>query len=585
MNRRLKILRSAALLLAGAAALVSCGKDDIGSDAPEVPGANGDITLEIGFAPRTRVSTDADFKSAWKTGDEIGVFAVRRTSGGSGSLSATAANNYINNVKLTYTGTSWTAATPLYYPPGTDVLDFYAYYPYDANANDPTAITFNVKNDQSGTTSINSTDRSNYSLFDLLTAKSDNSGNGYGKSTTSILLKFSHALAMVQVSVPSGGKGFGPGENLTVTLRGVKPGAALNLSAADGTTPGSGVTLAATNNDAVNITMYRVEQPGDTDYETSYTYRALVPAQEVAQGKSLFWFEHEGRQLLQDGALAQAVQMTAGRAETFERTLPATLIHTVFIPKGTFQMGSPASEPNRNSTRETQHEVTLTKDFRMGKYTVTFAQYDAFCEATNRNKPGDNSWGRGDRPVINVSWNDAVAYCDWLTQATGIKYSLPTEAQWEYACRGGQSESLPFGIGDGTKLYADMANFYGTYPYELPGGQIPDYDGSNGHPNTIVGRTTTVGSYPYTNGYGLYDMHGNVFEWCSDWYANNYGSVNASDPATDPAGAVSSGSTTTRVLRGGDRNNNAQYSRSAFRNSDTPDSMGINIGFRVAVVS
>lgn len=220
----------------------------------------------------------------------------------------------------------------------------------------------------------------------------------------------------------------------------------------------------------------------------------------------------------------------------------------------------------------------------MSKYQVTFAQYDAFCDATGRSKPGDSSWGRGDRPVIDVSWNDAVAYCTWLSEQTGQTWMLPTEAQWEYAARGSytnkatETATQPFGIGDGTKLYADMANFDGKYPYALPGGHISNYNGLGANPNTYLNKTQLVGNYS-ANNYGLYDMHGNVLEWCLDncaWPPTDYGS----GAVTDPVGTAG----TYRVLRGGSWLYDAQGCRSAFRNGRNPGNADDDIGFRVVLV-
>lgn len=222
----------------------------------------------------------------------------------------------------------------------------------------PTAMAFSVMADQSGTTQTVSGDRSNYNLSDLLTAKSTNANSGWSKGNI-VSLQFSHALAMVQVSVPSEGKGFGPGEDLKVTLRGVKAKAMLNLSAASDI-GGSGVTLAADDNNAGNITMHRVEKPGDANFETSFTYRALVPAQEVLQGHNLLCFEHEGRQLFQDMPLNAPLAMEAGQAETFGRTLPATLVHTVPVTAGRFMMGSSDGSAYGTGTPGEDLNATLT---------------------------------------------------------------------------------------------------------------------------------------------------------------------------------------------------------------------------------
>ena len=535
VKRKLKsIMRVAALFTFSFSlfTLSSCSEDDLGGEPGKGNNGNGgDIRFEIGFAgqtsaggPQTRAATLSDFTSAWENNDEIGIFACT-----AGTTLATS-GNHIHNVKLTYnkTANTWTPSEALWWPGSGGKLDFYAYYPYDAGATDPTDIAFNVATDQGAAADHNKSD--------LLTAKTANKGKADG----AITLSFNHALAMVQVSIP-GGKGWmGGSEGLTVTLRDVKPAATLNLKNINGT-PGSEVTPAASGNDPVDITMYRMEQP---DASGNYLYRALVPAQTIAQNNSLFLFDHEGRMLLRDGALASAVNMTAGTAEKFTRTMPATMIETVFIPKGTFLMGSSdgsnigdndnsglnttPAEPNRDSSREAQHKVTLTKDFRMSKYPVTFAQYDAFCDATSHSKPSDSGWGRGNRPVVNVTWNDAVAYCAWLSAQTGQTWKLPTEAQWEYACRGGKANK-PYGIGNGDNLTTGMANY-----------------------NWSVNSTTEVGHYPYTNSYGLYDMHGNVWEWCLDsWNGNNYSSTPAIDPESPNAGSG-------RVLRGGSWRYNAQ---------------------------
>jgi formylglycine-generating enzyme required for sulfatase activity len=115
------------------------------------------------------------------------------------------------------------------------------------------------------------------------------------------------------------------------------------------------------------------------------------------------------------------------------------------IPAGSFLMGSPSSEEGRASDEGPQHIVTIRRLFAIGVYAVTFDEYDAFCAATGRNKPEDQGWGRGSRPVINVSWYGAVAYCEWLSQETGHTYRLPSEAEWEYACRAGSATPFHFG--------------------------------------------------------------------------------------------------------------------------------------------
>jgi formylglycine-generating enzyme required for sulfatase activity len=214
----------------------------------------------------------------------------------------------------------------------------------------------------------------------------------------------------------------------------------------------------------------------------------------------------------------------------------------ILIPAGTFSMGS-------LDWSETQpvHSVTLSA-FYLDKYEVTFDQYDAFCVATSRTLPTDSGWGRGTRPVINVSWNDAKAYCDWAGKR------LPTEAEWEYACRAGSTGYWCFGDTEAT-----LVN-YAWYSAN---------SGSQTHP---VGEKTA-------NAFGLYDMHGNVWEWCADWYDSGYYSVS---PSSNPPGPASG---TYRVLRGGSWVFIVVFandSRSAFRNYNDPDDGGSVVGFRCA---
>jgi formylglycine-generating enzyme required for sulfatase activity len=169
----------------------------------------------------------------------------------------------------------------------------------------------------------------------------------------------------------------------------------------------------------------------------------------------------------------------------------------VQIPGGTFQMGD-----KQGFSEEKQVHTVTVKSFAMGKYEVTFEEYDKFCEATRREKPSDSGWGRGKRPVINVSWNDAKVYVKWLSEQTGKDYHLPSEAQWEYACRAGTTTKYWWG----NQTKQNHANCYDC-------GSLWDNK-----------QTAPVGSFK-PNPYGLYDVYGNVLEWNEDTYYDNYNSA------------------------------------------------------------
>jgi formylglycine-generating enzyme len=224
------------------------------------------------------------------------------------------------------------------------------------------------------------------------------------------------------------------------------------------------------------------------------------------------------------------------------------IIEWVEIPAGTYTMGSPTTEVGREDD-ETQHKVTLNA-FKMSKYEVTFEQYDLFCEATNREKPSDEGWGRGDRPVINVSWNDATAFAEWI----GCR--LPTESEWEYAYRAGTTG--PFSTGE--NVTTDQANYDGTIPY------------NNNTKGEYRKKTLTVGSFN-ANAWGLYDMIGNVWEWCSDWY-NYYPTVAQTNPQGSDYGI-------NRVLRGGSWDDEGKRCRAAARGTGPSDYKLSIIGFRI----
>ena len=234
----------------------------------------------------------------------------------------------------------------------------------------------------------------------------------------------------------------------------------------------------------------------------------------------------------------------------------------VVIPPGRFMMGSPTNEPERVDSENPQHEVIIPQPFAIGVCAVTFADYDLFCRKTQRALPYDGGWGRENRPVIDVSWQDAQAYCAWLSKQTGYGYRLPSEAEWEYACRAGTQTPFSFG----GNITPEQVNYNGNHPYA--GGKKGQY------------RETTVPvqSLP-ANAWGLYEMHGNVWEWVQDaWHVNYTGAP------MDGSVWESTEASGTKVLRGGSWVNLAWFCRSALRIHDQPGKQVSNVGFRCARV-
>ncbi|WP_446008697.1 SUMF1/EgtB/PvdO family nonheme iron enzyme [Candidatus Electrothrix sp.] len=220
----------------------------------------------------------------------------------------------------------------------------------------------------------------------------------------------------------------------------------------------------------------------------------------------------------------------------------------IMVPGGRFRMGD--IQGDSSSDARPVHEVELD-DFALSRYPVTFEEYDLFCRATNSRRPADNGWGRGQRPVVDISWQDANNYCDWLSMVTGRPYRLPTEAEWEYACRAG-SETVYF--------FGNDAIFLGEYAW---------YAGNAGSRIHPVGRKKP-------NEWGFYDMYGNTWEWCADSYLENY---YTELPMSNPTGADQGAG---RVLRGGSWDSGKRFIRSSFRFRLSPGLRIIRVGFRVA---
>jgi formylglycine-generating enzyme required for sulfatase activity len=233
----------------------------------------------------------------------------------------------------------------------------------------------------------------------------------------------------------------------------------------------------------------------------------------------------------------------------------------VVVPAGRFMMGSPADEPERESNEDPQRRVTIAKPFAVGKYAVTFAEWDA-CVANGGcggYRPADEGWGRGDHPVINVNWDDAKAYVTWLSRKTGKSYRLPSEVEWEYVARAGTT--TPFWWG--RSITPAQANYDGGVKPYKGGGKRGGY------------RRKTVPVKSFTpNPWGLYQVHGNVYEWTEDCWDASYDLAPTNDSAN-------TGNCKTRVVRGGSWYNSPRYLRAAFRNGlTTTDRVNLS-GFRV----
>jgi formylglycine-generating enzyme required for sulfatase activity len=234
---------------------------------------------------------------------------------------------------------------------------------------------------------------------------------------------------------------------------------------------------------------------------------------------------------------------------------PTPGLRFVWLPAGEFVMGSPSDEVDRRDDESPQTQVTLKRGFFIGRYAVTQGEYLSVIGSNPSAFTGDTN-----RPVERVSWNDATNYCAQLTARdlaagrlpAGWAYRLPTEAEREYACRAGSTNQFNYGNDPG---YTQLANYAW---YSVNSG----------------GTTHSVGE-KLPNSWGLYDMSGNVWEWCSDWYGNYPGGS-----VTNPQGAVSG---STRILRGGCWNYNADFCRSAYRGSADPTTMDIKYGFRVVL--
>jgi formylglycine-generating enzyme required for sulfatase activity len=275
-------------------------------------------------------------------------------------------------------------------------------------------------------------------------------------------------------------------------------------------------------------------------------------------------------------------------------TSQTTGMKFVLIKAGTFRMGSPNGEKDRDE-EELEHPVTITKEFFLGMHPVTRGQFRQFVFATGHqttaetDTTGGTGWNlakkdwneRGpeytwrntgflqteEHPVVNVSWNDAVTFARWLSRKDGREYRLPTEAEWEFACRAGTKTRFSFG--DDDNVLAKFGNA-ADQDFRVATGESWGSPFFDGH-----AFTAPVGSFP-PNPWGLYDMHGNVFQWCED-FDDKYPAGHAIDPHGPSEGSR-------RVVRGGSWLNLARFCRSAYRFRFFPEDRTCITGFRLALV-
>jgi formylglycine-generating enzyme required for sulfatase activity len=244
----------------------------------------------------------------------------------------------------------------------------------------------------------------------------------------------------------------------------------------------------------------------------------------------------------------------------------------VVVPAGQFVMGSPPGEPDRDDDEGPQHTVSISRPFAAGKYEVTFDEWDACVAAGGCAAGEDDGWGRGRRPVIYVSYDQAIGYTEWVSNKTGKTYQLMTEAEWEYAARAGSQAARYWGaMADRACEFENVAD--AALEREKPNGWKDEWgvhacdDGQ--------ARTAPVGAFK-PNAFGLHDMLGSVSEWVADCYNKSYLGAPVDGRAWTTADCPR------RVIRGGNWSHSPMGVRSANRNGDPPSLRNMIVGFRVA---
>ncbi len=324
--------------------------------------------------------------------------------------------------------------------------------------------------------------------------------------------------------------------------------------------------------DAISAILDKPEPAEETTRQSGHIYEVLVQspesaAEEVAQKPQVnktsepsFEFD-----VVTVDAQGNVMERRKGRARYFIEDLgDGVKLEMVEIPGGEFVMGSPDVEDDRLDCEGPQHWVKVSP-FLMGKYQVTQAQWRAVTNLPKVKtdlKP-DPSYFKGDNlPIEQVSWNDAIEFCARLARKTNRNYRLPSEAEWEYAARAGTT--TPFAFGE--SIMPEIVNYRGNHPYAVaPKGEYR-------------GETVEVGSLGVANAWGLYDMHGNVYEWCEDVWHDSYNGA-----PTDGSAWLSDEDPSRRILRGGSCNYSARSCRSAYRITIDVFDIDLNVGFRVVV--
>jgi formylglycine-generating enzyme required for sulfatase activity len=271
----------------------------------------------------------------------------------------------------------------------------------------------------------------------------------------------------------------------------------------------------------------------------------------IAPGRAQEGSDHYWRTVMGPSVLTAAEEQAAQSGAEFTECANGCPTKIV-VPAGSYMLGSPATEAERSANEGPQHRVSIAKPFAVGRTEVTFAQWDACVAAGACRMVGDNTWGRGDRPVINVGWSDAVQYVEWLARMTGRPYRLLSEAEWEDAARAGTTTRFSFGDDD-----AEL----GRYAWYFKNSE----------------RKTQPAGTKAANGFGLYDMHGNVYEWVADPWHDNY-----ENAPSDGSVWLDGGAPNRHVVRSGSWYFDAKNLRSASRAGPPSDLQDGNVGFRVA---